>query len=179
MWNDVLDILKYTLPAIIVLISSYMIINTYLVKEVEKKQLAIFKENVHITIQMRMQAYERLTIFLERMRTPALISRYYNQNMTVQDLQIAIVQGIRSEFEHNYSQQIYVSPQVWNTVKTAMEQEITMLNRIGSTFELGAPSSAYVKRVTDFTMNSETTLPIDIALEVINTEAKKLLTTIA
>jgi hypothetical protein len=86
-----------------------------------------------------------------------------------------MVQGIRAEYEHNLSQQIYVSHEVWQTIKTVMEQEITMLNRIGSSFEMGTPAANYIKALSDFVLNPETTLPTDIALETLNREAKSIL----
>ncbi len=175
MLEQILDIAKYILPSIVVLVATYIIVDKFLVKEVEKKQLAIFQQNSHVTLQMRLQAYERLAIFVERMHATSLIGRYYTQGASVQDLQIAMVQGIRAEFEHNISQQIYVSNEVWQTVKTVMEQEITMLNRIGSSFELGAPAANYIKALSDFVLDPHTTLPTNIALETINREAKSIL----
>ncbi|MBK7689567.1 MAG: hypothetical protein IPJ31_00060 [Bacteroidetes bacterium] len=175
MLQQILDIAKYILPSVVVLIATYLIVDKFLVKEVEKKQLAIFQQNSNLTVQMRLQAYERLAIFVERMHATSLISRYYTQGASVQDLQLAMVQGIRAEFEHNISQQIYVSNEVWQTVKTVMEQEITMLNRIGSSFELGTPAANYIKALSDFVLDPHTTLSTNIALETINREAKSIL----
>ncbi|MBK8330349.1 MAG: hypothetical protein IPL09_12990 [Bacteroidetes bacterium] len=173
MVEQLLDIAKYILPSVVVLIATYLIVNKFLIKEIQQKQLAIFQQNSNLTLQMRLQAYERLSIFIERMHATSLIGRYYVQGASVQDLQIAMVQGIRAEYEHNLSQQIYVSHEVWQTIKTVMEQEITMLNRIGSSFEMGTPAANYIKALSDFVLNPETTLPTDIALETLNREAKK------
>lgn len=175
MLQQILEIAKYILPSLVVLIATYLIVNKFLVKEIERKRLSIFQQNSNITLQMRLQAYERLSIFIERMHANSLISRYYTQGATVQDLQIAMVQGIRAEFEHNISQQIYVSNEVWQTIRTVMEQEITMLNRIGSSFEMGAPAADYIKRLSEYVLQTESTLPTTIALETINREAKSVL----
>ena len=66
MLQEFLEILKYILPAIVVLIATTLIVNKFLVKEIERKQLAIFQQNSNMTLQMRLQAYERLAIFVER-----------------------------------------------------------------------------------------------------------------
>ena len=58
-----------------------------------------------------------------------LVTRLYDPSMTVTDLQVAMVMTIRTEFEHNLSQQIYVSQNVWETVKGVKEQEINMADR--------------------------------------------------
>ena len=175
MVEQILEILKIILPAIIVLISSYLIIKNFLVKEIEKKQLAIFQQNSDTSLKLRLQAYERLTIFIERLKTENLIGRFYSQHATAQDLQLAMTQSIRAELEHNVSQQLYVSHELWMTIRAVAEQEITMINRVGASLELGAPSSAFVKKLSDFVIEGETTKPSEIALETLNREAKQIL----
>lgn len=173
--QQILEILKYILPALIVLWATFLIVNKFLIREIERKQLAIFRENSKGMIQMRLQAYERLTIFVERMHPNSMISRYYVTGATAQDIQLAMVQGIRAEFEHNISQQLYVSPQTWQTVKTVMEQEITMLNRIGASFQMGDSGQLFVQRLSEYVLTTEETLPTSIALDQLNKEAKILL----
>ncbi len=175
MIEQVLEILKYVLPSIVVLVATVLIVNKFLVNEIERKQLAIFAQNSETTLKLRLQAYERLTIFVERMNAKSLISRYYIQQATAQDVQIAMVQGIRAEYEHNLSQQLYVSHELWQTISTVMEQEITMLNRIGSSCEMGATATEFIKKISEYIVNTESTIPTDIALETLNKEAKRIL----
>jgi Na+/H+-translocating membrane pyrophosphatase len=172
---QILEILKYILPSIVVLIAATLIVNKFLVKEIERKQLSIFAQNSDTAMKLRLQAYERLTIFVERMNAKSLISRYYVQQATAQDVQIAMVQGIRSEYEHNLSQQLYVSHEVWQTISTVMEQEITMINRIGASCEMGASATEFIKKISEYIVNTESTIPTDIALETLNKEAKRIL----
>jgi len=172
---QILEILKYILPSVVVLIATTMIVNKFLVKEIERKQLSIFAQNSDSAMKLRLQAYERLTIFVERMNAKSLISRYYVQQATAQDVQIAMVQGIRSEYEHNLSQQLYVSHEVWQTITTVMEQEITMINRIGASCEMGASATEFIKKISEYIVNTESTIPTDIALETLNKEAKRIL----
>lgn len=175
MGNIILEILKYTLPAIIVLITAALIVHKFLIRETERKHLAIFEQNASTSLKLRLQALERLSIFVERMHPSSLIHRFYTQGISVQDLQLAMVQGIRAEFEHNVSQQLYVSPQTWQTIRTVMEQEITMINRIGASFQLGEPATAFVKKLSEYILQVEDPLPSSIALDQINKEAKLLL----
>jgi Na+/H+-translocating membrane pyrophosphatase len=172
---QILEILKYILPSVVVLIATTMIVNKFLVKEIERKQLSIFAQNSDSAMKLRLQAYERLTIFVERMNAKSLISRYYVQQATAQDVQIAMVQGIRAEYEHNLSQQLYVSHEVWQTITTVMEQEITMINRIGASCEMGASATEFIKKISEYIVNTESTIPTDIALETLNKEAKRIL----
>lgn len=175
MWKDIFELLKYILPAIVVLIATYLVVQKFLVKEIERKQLAIFQQNSELSMRLRLQAYERLCVFVERMHPSSMISRYYTTQSTAQDVQLAMVQGIRAEWEHNVSQQLYISHQTWETIKTVMEQEITMINRIGASMTMGAPASEFIQRISMEVISSETTMPTTVALEQLNKEAKLLL----
>jgi hypothetical protein len=173
----ILEVAKYTLPAVVVLIAAYLIVQKFLVNDTERKQLAIFGENTKHTISMRLQAYERLAMLLERMEPRAMMSRFYSSSATSQDLQLAIIQSIRSEFEYNLSQQIYVSKEVWQTVRSAIEQEIAMVNAMGSQLAVGAPAKDLLNLLSNFAMEQESETPREIALLTVNGEAKKVLMT--
>jgi hypothetical protein len=169
-----LEILKYTIPALIVLISSYLIVKRFLVSEITRKQLTLFQDGQETTMRLRLQAYERLVLFIERIHPRQIIPRVYQSGMTVSDLQQTLVFNIKTEFEHNLSQQIYVSKQVWDTVKSVKEQEINMVNQIAKQLQPDAPAKELHQRIVDFVVTTET-LPTEMALEVINEEAKRML----
>jgi hypothetical protein len=173
--STLLELLKYTLPAVVVLIATYLIVDKFLTNDTTRKQLAILGENAKHSIQMRMQAYERLILFVERMDVQQLIGRFYNSEASVQDLQLAFTQSIRAEYEYNMSQQLYISKEAWQTVTAAKEQEISMINQIATEFALGTPAKAYVQRLTEIAVGQEDDTPRQIASIVLNAEAKKLL----
>ncbi len=173
--QTIFEILKYILPAIIVLIASYQIVQKFLLRETERQRLAIFGEHAKTTISLRLQAYERLTMFLERMDIKQLVSMFYTSSSSATDLQLAILQNIRTEFEYNLSQQIYVSKEVWQTVVTAKEQEVAMINAIASDLPQGANAKLLVERLTEWNLRQEEETPREIALAVVNGEAKRVL----
>lgn len=170
-----LEIVKYTLPAIVVLISSYLIVQKFLVSQTQRKQLALFQESQDITLRLRLQAYERLVLFVERMNPRQLIPRVYDGSMTVRDLQLTMTLTIRTEYEHNLSQQIYVSKNVWETVKNVKEQELNMINRIAQTLNPDAPGKELHARILDIVLKAEEELPVEVALHILNDEVKKVM----
>jgi len=170
-----LEILKYTIPAVIVLITSYLIVQKFLVSELKRKQIALLQDSQDITIRLRLQAYERLAIFSERIHPRNLIPRVYQSGMTVADLQHVLLFNIRTEFEHNLSQQIYVSKQVWDTVRNVKEQEMNMVNQIAKQLDPEASAKELHSRIVDYVMSVPGDLPGDIALNIINEEARRLL----
>jgi len=170
-----LEVLKYTIPSVVVLISCYMIVKKFLVSEMQRKQLAIFKDTQDVTLRLRLQAYERLILFVERMSPRLLIPRVYDPNMTVRDLQAAMTIGISSEYEHNLSQQIYVSANVWETVKNVKEQELNMINRLAQTLNPDAPARDFHARILEVMQQAEGDLPTDMALQIISNEVRKVI----
>ncbi|RQO30935.1 hypothetical protein DBR32_09495 [Taibaiella sp. KBW10] len=173
--EQILELLKYTVPALVVLIAATVIVNKFLVGEYKRKQLAVFQDGQETTLRLRLQAYERLAMFIERAHPRELVPRIYVSGMTVRDLQTLSVASIKTEFEHNLSQQIYVSAQVWNTIISVKEQEIAMINQIAQDMNPDADAKELNARIINFIMTREDATPTEIALEVINNEAKKVM----
>jgi hypothetical protein len=135
----------------------------------------LLKDNQEITVRMRLQAYERLVLFIERIHFRQLVPRIYQSGMGVSDLQQALVFNIKAEFEHNLSQQIYVSRPVWDTVKTVKEQSIHIIGSIAQQLPPDAPAKELHVRIIDYMLTTEGNLPSDVALNMINDEAKRVL----
>ena len=173
--ETILEILKYVLPALVVLIACVVIVQRFLIKDTEDKQRALFGKKAKEVLTLRMQAYERLTHFIERIHPNALIGRHYQKGAMAQDVQLSMIRNIREEYEHNLSQQIYVSNEVWQAIRNAKEQEISMINQIGSQLAPGTPAMELVSRISEFALTEETELPTEIALFIINREAKQVL----
>ncbi len=111
--NTFLDVLKYTIPSLIVFATAYFILKTFIESEEKKRTLEIRTKNQKLITPIRLQAYERLTLFLERISPNSVILRVQKPNMTASQLQREMLNIIRTEFEHNLSQQIYISKQAW------------------------------------------------------------------
>jgi len=175
MLTNILEILKYTIPALIVLIASYLIVQKFLVSDIRRKQLALLHETQNITIRMRLQAFERLALLMEGVHPRHMVPKNYQTGMTVSQLQHALVTNIRAEFEHNLSQQVYVSREVWESVKKAIEQELNMIHQIASRMNADAPAKDLNRAVSDYLLSQEDLLPTEIALQIIHDEARRVL----
>lgn len=173
--TTILEILKYTIPALIVLLASYLVVNKFLVTNYKQKQLGLLKDNQETTVRLRLQAYERLVLFIERINPRSLVPRVYVSEMTVADLRQALIFNIKTEFEHNMSQQIYVSKRVWDTVRGLKEQEMNMINTIAQQLTAEAPAKELHMRIIDYVLTMPGELPGDVALQIINEEAKMVL----
>lgn len=85
-----------------------------------------------IIMPLKVQAYERFLLFLERAQLPQLVKRVYMPGMEKGAFHLQLLQNVREEFEHNLAQQLYVSNSTWNAVFNAKEE---LVNQINTTFE--------------------------------------------
>ena len=125
---SLIELLKYTVPSLVVLATAYYLLKMFLDKETEKTQMQMRLDVQKISLPVRMQAYERLVLLLERIEPSGLLVRTNMPGMTASQLQSALVQSIRAEFEHNLSQQLYVSTKAWEMVRNAREETIKRIN---------------------------------------------------
>jgi hypothetical protein len=138
-------------------------------------QKTIKKENSRqATFPMRMQAYERLAILMERLTPEELLLRYNKQASTVEELQIMLLSAVRSEYEHNAAQQIYVSPALWEMISNARHTLLTLINQSAVDLAPDAPSYQLAKRIIDHT-TALSSPPTSHVLASIRTEAHAVL----
>jgi hypothetical protein len=154
---------------------TYLIVQKFLVTELQRKQIALLHDSQNVTIPLRLQAYERLTLFTERIQTRQIMPRVYVTGMTVGELRQALVLTINAEWEHNLTQQIYVSRQVWETVKHMKEQELALIHSLASQMKAEAPAKDLQIRLADYLSEQEGDNPGAIAVAIISEEAKRVL----
>ncbi|MEI7727646.1 MAG: hypothetical protein WCK09_21235 [Bacteroidota bacterium] len=146
----------------------------YYLKNTRKPAPVIENNHDHATIlPLRLQAYERFVLFLERIHPSNLIMRLNNPELTALQLQSLLVRTIREEFEYNLSQQLYVSGNSWELIKNAKEETIAMINQATSGLFEVAQSADLVKMVFELAI-SRGKLPVEIALEEIKQELQRL-----
>ena len=123
------DLLKTILPAIIVAGAIFLLFRQYLEKDQQRRLIELKLESNKATLPLRLQAYERLTLLLERISPNNILVRLSSAGQSAPDYHRALQHEVRAEFEHNYSQQLYISSEAWAQVKQARENVLTMVNR--------------------------------------------------
>ncbi|MFM1828168.1 MAG: hypothetical protein RLZZ605_405 [Bacteroidota bacterium] len=174
--NTALDLLYFTIPTLISLVIVYLIVSKFNNKETAAKRLELLQSNHDTAFRMRLQAYERLAMLVERTHPRQLIPRVYTSGMTVQELQQALVITINAEFEHNLSQQIYVTAGTWQLIRIFKEQEINMIKHIASTLNPAESASVLHQQIVNYLITTESETPAETAMQAIQAEAKSLLT---
>jgi len=150
--STVLEILKYLLPSLVVLIAVLYLASHYFAAEQRKLRHQEVLNNQNMITPLRLQAYERVVIFLERISPESLIVRVNKPGFTCQQLQTEMLSAIRSEYEHNLSQQIYVSNAAWEMTRSARAQTIQLINITAGKLEQDAPSIQLSKAILESVM---------------------------
>jgi hypothetical protein len=126
-------------------------------------------------VRLQLQAYERLSILCERMGLTNLIGKFPVNEMSAVQLQSAMVQTIKTEFEYNVSQQLYVSPAAWDGIKNLKDQNIYIINQLTSILPAGANGMDLGKKIVELLSQDENATLSNIVAALINQEAKQLM----
>ncbi|MBN2237219.1 MAG: hypothetical protein JW729_06640 [Bacteroidales bacterium] len=170
----ILEIIKYTLPSVVVFLTAYYILKQVFASQKEQQQAEmesqIAKENLKLISPVRMQAYERMVLFLERIAPSNLIIRQNQAGLTVFQFQTRLINAIREEFEHNLSQQLYISNKAWEEVVQAKEGVVKLINTAASQLKSDDPSL----QLGQLIINGENALKKAIVKEAISVLKKEM-----
>jgi hypothetical protein len=149
---------KIIIPASLVLYAVYLTVRTFIIKEIELKKLEIRTRSIETILPARLQAYERMTLFLERISPQNLLIRLNNPGFSARDFQKLLLDEIRNEYNHNVSQQVYMSEELWNQVRNAKEDLIIVINDAASQLPADATSIELSKKIFETVMNKNVDL---------------------
>ncbi|HET7360573.1 MAG TPA: hypothetical protein VFI78_01430 [Salinimicrobium sp.] len=127
--KDLLQLFFYLLPAIVVGIISFYFFSLHTRNEEQRRRYLLQRENQKNALPLRLQAYERLALFLERISPGFLLIREKPTTENKDDYASHLIKIIDQEFEHNLAQQIYVSEECWNVVKASKNATISNLRK--------------------------------------------------
>jgi hypothetical protein len=159
---------KILLPASIVLYAVFLMVRAFIQKEIDLKKLEVRARSLETVLPSRLQAYERITLFLERMAPQNLLVRLNTSSMPAREFHQLLLSEIRNEYNHNVSQQVYMSEEVWNMVKNAKEDLIVTINDAATEMGMESTSLDLAKKIFERSVNK----PLDPLAHAL-TELKK------
>jgi len=178
MVESVIEVIKYVLPVVVVLAGMYFMLRAFFNREERMRNYELRKEDLQesrkIVLPLRLQAHERLVLFLERIHPNSILHRARQQGMSANDLQLALIRSIREEYEFNLSQQLYVSKESWIITTTVKDEMLKLINLIGAKMPEDASSMDLSKAILDYFINSDKDVPTDTAIAFIKEDVKQL-----
>ena len=130
------------------------------------------REAVKLVTPIRLQAYERMALYLERISPDSLVLRCYQPGMDTKLLQGVMTKTIRDEWEHNLSQQVYISSEAWRRIRQAKDEMMGVINSAAITIPEDADPTRLASAI--FATTTEGQLPTASALEFLKQEMREL-----
>ncbi len=150
-----------------------IVITTVADKFLEKQRIDIRSKNVEITLPLRLQAYERMCLYLERITPNNLLLRLAPSAMTALELQQVILHEIREEYNHNVAQQLYISTHAWEQIVNAMNETVAIVNQAAAEVSGEAPAADLAKKVFSHVIEKDVQ-PSTHALKVLKEEIRNV-----
>ncbi len=163
------NIIYQAIPYLLTGIPILLLVNWFLKQNLKMKQVDLSLSVQKEILPLRIQAYERLTILLERINPESIVLREQKQGLTSLQLHTQILKNIRSEFEHNLAMQIYVPNKTWDLISIARDEAIKVINSCASDVKPDAPSMELSQKILERSMN-ETNFHIKKAREALKND---------
>ncbi|MGJ8744521.1 hypothetical protein [Polaribacter sp.] len=170
MEDTVLASIGYVLPAAVTGFVAYYMFNGFIKQQNSDKKIAILSERRKDSLPIKLQAYERMLLFCERINPVKMLLRIKPLSENKEDYLQLLIANIEQEFEHNLVQQIYISNTSWTAIVASKSAVINKLKKTAET-----SNSANNLRENVLIEYTKTTPPTETAISFIKNEVKKLL----
>ena len=171
MEQQLLNLLMYIIPALVTGAIAYLFFREHVENENNRRTFLMHKELQKESFPLRLQAYERLVLFLERITPSKLLIRINPNSSDKENYESLLIQSIEQEFEHNLTQQIYVTDECWNVVNASKNATIQLIRKAAL---LEKTDSANKLREVILTEMMEGHPPSNAGLSYIKDEVSKM-----
>ncbi len=152
----IFDLLKITIPSVLILLGMFYIVKNYVNRDYKLRLLELRMKNAETILPIRLQAYERMTLFLERITPSNLLIRVSGGGQNASDYHRMLINDIRNEYNHNLSQQIYMTEPTWEKIQSAKEAVVTLINRSYHELQDKSKGTELAKRILETIIAQET-----------------------
>lgn len=166
--DAVLEIIKITIPSLIVFLTVFVLMKYHYKKIATIESMKLRSENANSTMPLRLQAYERLALFCERISPENMLLRFKKESTNGKDLERIMILAIKQEYDHNLTQQIYISESLWNIINMCKSQVMEIISRSGSAEGASNPN-VFAEIILDALEEKN---PIDTTLRAIRKEVE-------
>jgi len=168
------EILKITLPALLVLITAYLVISKTMNNDQDRRRQELALQNVKVVTPIKLQAYERAVLFLERISPESLVMRVSKPDVSSQQMHAILINTIRNEYEHNLSQQIYMSNEAWQMINNARGTVVKIINNVAGTIPPTASGPELSRLILEEMIEMEAD-PCRAAIDFIKAEVARVI----
>lgn len=167
------DLLVLSFGIFAALMAVYYVLKNEIETFFDIKNRELKKESITYLLPLRLQAHERLIVFVDRLNPANLLVRLHQQGIELSTLQAGILNEIKSEYQHNITQQLYVDSVTWNVVKKLKDDTFAMINHAVK----GLPANSNGIELSKAVLQHMATMkenPYDLTVELIKKDIQKL-----
>jgi len=166
----ILQMFGFLLPAVVTGVVAFYFFKMHTKNEEGRRRFLLHKDSQASTLPIRLQAYERMALFLERISIPNLVVRVAPKSADKAAYENLLIKSIENEFDHNLSQQIYLTDELWNVIKAAKGATVQMIRKAA----MSETDSADKLREDILTETMDKTSPSTTALAFVKKEIGNL-----
>lgn len=166
-----LSIFFSILPSVIIGLVAYYFFKMHTANEEGRRRYLIHKEAQKNAMPLRLQAYERMVLFLERINPAKLLIRITPQSSNKHDYEEYLIAQIEQEYEHNLTQQIYISAECWDIITTAKNATIQLIRKSNMSDKVDSANKLREVMLTDLFDKQS---PSSIAVAYLKNEVSEL-----
>lgn len=170
-FDKVIELLSYTIPALVTGAVALYFFKFHTENEEKRRNFLLLKEKQSKALPLQLQAYERMTLFLERISPEKLLIRVKPNGKNPLNYQNKLILSIDQEFEHNLAQQIYMSETCWNAIVTAKNAMIQLI-RYSNAAESVETANDLREKIIQNAMEKD--VPTKTALSYLKEEVRKI-----
>lgn len=167
------EIFKYSISGLIVFFVAFYVLKSYIHEARSIKLIELKKVSQAHTLPLRLQAYERMILFLERINPSNMLVRLHVSGISAREMHNMLLSDIRAEYQHNTAQQLYVSSRSWFVVKKLKDDTVSMVNNIAAIMPEHASSVDLSKAILN-QLASVDENPYDSAIALIKRDIEVL-----
>ncbi len=171
--EDFLAVLGYSIPLLLVLVAGIWGMYFYSKEKKRSDMEKLRLSNSSSVLKIRLQAYERLVLFLERISPQQIATRHQHQGISAIELQHILVDNIRDEYEHNLVQQIYVSEEAWSQINQARLWVLKLVNESDEALDKNASANELAIKIVSGEMIAEKN-NLSLAIKFLKSEVREL-----
>lgn len=172
-YTFIIEVLKIAIAGIAVVMVAFYLARPYLDNK-EKLQLLDYKKNLsQQTLPLRLQGYERVMLLVDRINPASMLLRLNAPGYSAAELHSVLITEVRNEFQHNVTQQLYVSDKTWYVVRSIKDDTLNLINNIGKSLPEGASGLEMGKAILGHLSQQEKN-QYDVAAAIIRAELQEL-----
>lgn len=169
----ILTLIVAIVPAGAVLLMTYFFLKKTSEKEIRHLQLELKRDRQNHFLPLRVEAYQRAVLLMERIHPGSITMRLHNPALPAKVLQTDLLKSIREEYDHNVSQQLFISPQAWEMVRNSKEETIKIINIAGNQMNMTSNGTDLAGKI--FEVVAEVgKLPTEITVDYLKKELQEL-----